>query len=97
MTTVEMPVELQKIMNQIWDEIVGREPNYRYFEDADKNMYCWTTEKDGSGNYYCWTYKAYGKGSRSGKPQHWKMVDKVRFAKRNKAKTRALARYEKNA
>ena len=93
MTTVEMPYEVQKLMNKLWTDIVGREPRYIYWE-CDGYMFCWTTEKDRSGKYYAFTYRPYGKGARTN-PTRWKLTQKTAFAKRRIAKARAYDRLVK--
>lgn len=73
-------------------------PSYRYFQGANGNMYCWTTERadqtddDPKGWYASFIYRAYGPGSRSGKANRWKpdMKTMRRHRKRKDAKARAL-------
>ncbi len=65
---------------------------YRYFKGAKGAQYCWTIHPCDRGRYYAFTYRPVGKGSRSGKAKRWKLVDLVSFARRNKAKARALKR-----
>jgi hypothetical protein len=68
---------------------------YRYFEGASGALYCWTVFPCDRGRYYAFTYRPIGRGSRSGKATHWRMVDLVAFARRNRAKARAAERLAK--
>jgi hypothetical protein len=99
------------LLAKVWAEVTAprdphtREPiefslkngqnKYLYYRGKSGAQYCYTPHKDTRGYYWCWTYKPRGKGSRSGKPQHWKLTNLVRFSRRNKAKARAWARAQK--
>jgi len=75
--------------------LISTPPRYRYYEGANGNMYCWTTETvdqaddDPKGYYASFIYRGYGKGSRSGKPETWKLEAKRNHRKRKDAKARA--------
>ena len=78
--------------------MVSPPPDYRYFQGANGNHYCWTVETadttadDPKGWYASFIYRAYGPGSRSGKAERWKpdMKSMCRHRKRKDAKARAL-------
>lgn len=72
-----------------------RRNKYLYWETADQWMFCYTPWKDDDGWYYAFTYKPFGKGSRSGDPSQWRLIDKVRFRKRRSAEARTVKRYIK--
>lgn len=79
-------------MNRIAAEMMGGSPNYRYFEDKNKNKYFWTTEpitEKGKKRFISGVYR-YFKTKKK-----WILKKKVMHAKRNKAKARAEKMYHK--
>jgi hypothetical protein len=87
--------EFNEVMRSAFPEMFIESPRYRYWTGPRGEMYCYTTEPIG-GKFACWTYQPYGDGARSGKPTHWKMVDRVDFTRRKIAKSRAYSRYLKS-
>ena len=72
-----------------------RRREYLYWETPDQRMFCYTPWKDEDGFYFTWVLKPYGRGSHSGKAEHWKRVGKVvRSRTRKTASKRARTRYK---
>jgi hypothetical protein len=93
-------METQPIPDDVKDEIRKllsdyRAPRYTYWKGPRGEMYCYSTEPL-HGKFICWTYKPFGAGARSGKPENWKMTDRVEFSRRKVAKARAYSRYLKS-
>ena len=78
-------------LNQMINEMMGGTSNpapYRYYQDANENMYCWTLTKvrapRGNPKYATMFYRYY-KGK-----QQWQLKRTCYFATKKKAKARAL-------
>lgn len=66
---------------------------YRYYEDGDKNQYCYTPWKDTKGWYWCFDYRAiYDRKTKQ--IDHFKLEKPVRFRQRKLATQRAEKRLE---
>jgi len=77
-------------VNQIANLILGRPPRFRYFKLRDDHyVFAWTTEKDRRGKFYALKYRV--------TKAMWKVVHKVPFGRRKKAKERALKWYKDRA
>ena len=75
------------MLNQLLQQYMPRSPHYRYFQDAKKNMYFWTTEPmqhKGRKRFVSGVYRYYKT------KKCWIAKKKVYHAKRYKAKERAL-------
>ena len=73
-------------------ELDSGQHSYLFYTGPDGEQYCYTPHPDTEGRYWAWTYKPVGKGARTGKARRFKMIERVQFSHRNKAKARALAR-----
>lgn len=92
MTQSDMPLDVQRLMAKVFADVVGREPQYAYFETRQHRFH-WTTERMGDGKYAAIEYRPVGPGARTGKARRWKLVREVHFNTRAKAKARALKWY----
>jgi hypothetical protein len=86
--------ELNALLGRTWEKLVGSSARFRYYEDKKGNMYAWTTEKvrdpkTGKERYAAIYYRYYKLKKRAVAKKT------VYFARRNKAKARALTWYLK--
>lgn len=84
-------------LNKMANDILGpclRQPRYRFWQDKNKNRYCWTTEKTRNSKnnrqqFASWVYRYFKTKKR------WVLKKQVFHAKRTKAKDRAWRMYDK--
>lgn len=83
------------VFRELYAELVGREPRYRYWETPDGWRFHYTTERMGDGKYHSAQYQPTGKGSRSGRKAvtRWEVRRELTHATRRGAKARALKLY----
>jgi hypothetical protein len=83
------------LLREAIQRIQGRDPRFRYYEDARGTMYLWTTERMGDGRFGSAVLVPFGPGSRSGrgKVTRWKTTREVHHSTRKAAKARALRLY----
>lgn len=91
---MELPNEVQREMNRIFNDLLGvrKQARYKYWEDNWGNMFFYTVKKilhKGKAKYVSGIYRYYKT------KKMWKPMYKAGHGKKKKAKERAYRLYQK--